>query len=211
MITLRALHRTTAVIVTIFVTVHVANHLAALAGVAAHLHFMEQVRVVYRRPVIETGLLLCVAMQATSGLWLVRSGWKKRSGLIAWLQAASGAYLALFLFIHVVAILFGRAVLGLDTNVHFAAAGLHARPFQYFFAPYYFLAVLAVFTHLGCAMSRYAGPALQSRAFAVFLPLCVGAVISSLVLAALMGKMYPYEVPQKYQDTYRPQAAYLRR
>jgi succinate dehydrogenase/fumarate reductase cytochrome b subunit len=210
MITLRVFHRTTAVIVTIFVTVHVANHVAALASVAAHLHFMEQARMVYRQPVVEAGLLLCVAMQAVSGLWLVQSGRKTRSGLIASLQAASGSYLALFLIIHIAAILFGRAVFGLDTNFHFAAAGLHVRPFQYLFAPYYFLAVLALFTHLGCAISWYVSQTLCARAFFLALALCVGTVISTLVLAALMGKIYPYEVPQKYKNTYRLEAAYSR-
>jgi succinate dehydrogenase/fumarate reductase cytochrome b subunit len=62
-ITLRVVHRTTAVIVTIFGVMHLANHLVALASTAAHLHFMEQPRIVYRQPVIETGLLLCVAFK----------------------------------------------------------------------------------------------------------------------------------------------------
>jgi succinate dehydrogenase/fumarate reductase cytochrome b subunit len=202
MISLRAFHRSTAVLVTIFVTVHVANHVAALAGVAAHLHFMEQARMVYRQPVVEAVLLLCIAMQAGSGLWMVQRGRKTRSGLIASLQAASGSYLALFLVIHVAAVLFGRAALGLDTNVHFAAAGLQVRPFVYFFAPYYFLAVLALFAHLGCAISWHVRPAPRARALVLASALCVGAVISTLVLAALMGKLYPYEVPQKYQGTY---------
>jgi succinate dehydrogenase/fumarate reductase cytochrome b subunit len=202
MTTLRAFHRTTAVIVTVFVAVHIANHLAALASVPAHLHFMEQARMVYRQPVVEAVLLLCVAMQAGSGLRLVQTGWKARTGLVAWLQAASGAYLAFFLVVHVAAVLFGRAVLGLDTNFHFAAAGLHVRPFQYFFAPYYFLAVLALFTHLGCAVSWYAGPTLRARGFALALPMCVGTAIATLVVAAMMGEIHPYEVPQKYKDTY---------
>jgi ABC-type sulfate transport system permease component len=112
--------------------------------------------------------------------------------------------LALFLLIHVSALLFGRAVLDLDTNVHFAAAGLQAWPYSLFFVPYYFLAVLAVFTHLGCALARRAGPAPRVRQAAMAVPICVGAVFAGLLLAVLMGKLYPYEVPQPYMATYRP-------
>jgi succinate dehydrogenase/fumarate reductase cytochrome b subunit len=197
------IHRSAAIIVAMFLAMHMANHLAGLAGVAAHLRFMDQVRTVYRQPLVETVLLLTVATQAASGLWLVRAGWKRRSGPIAWLQAASGAYLALFLLIHVAAVLFGRTVSGLDTNFHFAAAGLHVSPYHYFFVPYYFLAVLALFTHLGCALSWHVGPAPRARVLAVALALGMGAVMSSLVLAALMGKLYPYEVPQMYKNTFQ--------
>ena len=111
-------------------------------------------------------------------------------------MAISGACLALFLLIHVTAVLFGRTVLDLDTNVHFAAAGLQVWPYQLFFVPYYFLALLALFTHLGCALARRAGPA------ALVVPLCAGLLVSGLVLAALMGKLLPYEVPQTYKKTY---------
>jgi succinate dehydrogenase/fumarate reductase cytochrome b subunit len=203
-----AIHRSAATVVAMFLAMHMANHLAGLAGVAAHLRFMEAARAIYRQPLVETVLLLAVATQAASGLWLVRAGWKTRSGVIAWLQAASGAYLALFLLIHVAAVLFGRAVSGLDTNFHFAAAGLHVPPFHYFFAPYYFLAVLALFTHLGCALAWRLAPAPRARALTVALALGLGAVVSSLVLAALMGKLYPYEVPQVYKSTFLPAAAH---
>ncbi|MFC5462530.1 hypothetical protein [Massilia niabensis] len=208
--TVRKLHRTCAAVVALFVLAHVVNHLAALGGIAAHLRFMDVARLVYRQPLAEAVLLLCAAGQAGSGLWLVRSGWKRRSGWLAWLQAVSGMYLALFLLIHVAAVLAGRTVLDLDTNVHFAAAGLQVWPYQLFFVPYYFLAVVAVFAHLGCALARRAGPAPRMRALAAGLPLSAGVVFSGLVLAALMGKLYPYEVPQAYKNTYPAQAAAAR-
>lgn len=190
----RKLHRAGALLVGVFVLMHLANHLAALGGIAAHLRFMEAARVVYRQPLVEIILLLAVAAQAGSGLRLLAG--KRRTDRIARLQAASGAYLALFLLIHVSAVLFGRAVLDLDTNVHFAAAGLQVWPYQLFFVPYYFLAVLALFTHLGCALARRAGTA------ALVVPVCAGVLVSSLVVAALMGKLLPYEVPQTYRNTY---------
>lgn len=204
-ITVRMIHRCMAAVVGVFVSAHLANHLALLKGVAAHIDVMAQLRTVYRQPAVEAMLLACVALQAASGIWLLRAGWRKRPGLVPRVQAASGAYLALFLLVHVSAILLGRAVHGLDTNVHFAAAGLHVWPFQYFFAPYYFLAVVALFTHLGCAMSWHVRP--SRRRLAVALPTGVGVVVATIIVAALMGTMYPYEVPERYRDTYRMQPA----
>ena len=199
---LRTLHRYGGIGVALFVLVHLANHLAALGGIEAHLRFMEEARRVYRQPIVEIALLLLVALQAGSGVRLLAAGWKRRRGGIAWMQALSGGYLALFLLIHVAAVLFGRAVLDLDTNVHFAAAGLQVWPYQLFFVPYYFLAVLALFTHLGCALARRAAMAPHRRLAALAVPMCVGGVLAAVLLAALMGELYPYEVPQAYAATY---------
>lgn len=118
----RRLHRTAGAVLAVFLIVHVANHLAALAGVDAHVRFMDTARRVYRQPVVEAVLLLCVVLQAGSGPRMLWSGRQRRRGLLAWLQAGSGAYVALFLGFHVGAVLAGR-VSGLDTNFYFAAAG----------------------------------------------------------------------------------------
>jgi succinate dehydrogenase hydrophobic anchor subunit len=203
MMTLRVFHRTTAIIVVIFVVAHLSNHLAALTSVDAHRRLMDQLRLVYRQPVIEVLLLVCVSLQAATGLRLVWRNWRARSGVIEWVQAASGAYMALFLLIHVAAVLMGRAVYGLDTNFHYAAAGLHVSPFQYFFAPYYFFAVAALFAHLGCALSWYVGSRMRTRVLVVGVFICIGVAISTMICAALMGKIYPYEVPEQYKNTYR--------
>jgi hypothetical protein len=148
MIAPRRLHRAAGAVLAVFLVVHVANHLAALAGVDAHVRFMDATRRVYRQPVVEAVLLACVVLQAASGLRMLWTGRQRRRGVLAWLQAGSGAYVALFLAIHVAAVLAGRAG-GLDTNFFFAAAGLHVWPFVLFLVPYYFLAVAALFVHVG--------------------------------------------------------------
>lgn len=203
----RKLHRYGAVVLALYLLVHIANHLAALGGIDAHLRFMDAARLVYRQPLAEAVLLLAAAAQAFSGLRMLASGWDRRKGWLPWLQAASGAYLALFLLIHVSAVLFGRVVLDLDTNVHFAAAGLQVWPYSLFFLPYYFLAVLALFTHLGCALARRAGPLPGRRALVLAVPVSAGAVVSGLIVVALMGKLAPYEVPQAYKATYQARVA----
>jgi succinate dehydrogenase hydrophobic anchor subunit len=196
MIAPRRLHRAAGALLAVFVAVHVANHLAALAGVDAHVRFMDAVRRVYRQPVVEAVLLLCVVLQAASGLRMLWTGRHRRRGALAWLQAGSGAYVALFLAIHVVAVLAGR-MSGLDTNFYFAAAGLHVWPFVLFFVPYYFLAVAALFVHLGCALRR--GRAVVAGFAAV------GAVVAGLIVATLMGMVVPVEIPARYLATFAGQ------
>jgi len=203
---LRALHRSSAFVVAAFAGIHLANHLASLAGVPAHIAFMEVARRLYRQPVVESLLLLCVAFQLSSGLSLFVRGWRRWRGGVAWLQALSGAVLALFLLVHVAAVLYGRSVLHLDTNFYFAAAGLHVPPNQYFFGPYYFLAFLALFTHLGCAAYwRVQAKSATTRAIAVGAPMLVGTWVSALLVLSLAGALQPVEVPAQYKATYAQQ------
>jgi succinate dehydrogenase/fumarate reductase cytochrome b subunit len=200
---LRAIHRTSAIFIAAFAFAHLANHLVALSSVAAHIAFMEAIRPVYRHRLVETVLLSCVTLQVLSGSWLVLHRWKQRKGKMAWLQAASGAYLAFFLLVHVTAVLFGRTVLRLDTNFYFAAAGFYVPPYQYFFAPYYFLAVLALFTHLGCAVYwQVEARSRAARVLALALPLAAGSVISLLVVLSLAGMLRQVDMPPKYTATY---------
>jgi hypothetical protein len=200
---LRLFHRTVAVLVLLFVVVHVANHLASLSIISTHIAFMGAARTVYRQPVIEVVLLSCVAFQVASGLRLVIRGWRQRSGWIAWFQALSGAYLAFFLLLHVGAVLCGRTVLHLDTNFYFAAAGLNVHPFQLFFAPYYFLAIFALFAHLGCAVYWQSHAASRMAAvLAIGLPTLVGALVAMAIVLALAGMINPVDVPPKYKATF---------
>jgi len=204
--TLRKLHGLSALLIAAYACLHIANHLVGLSGVSAHIAFMHTARFVYRAPVVEVLLLLCVAFQVFSGLSLVVRGWKQRHGFIPWLQALAGAYLAYFLLIHVSAVLFGRTVLHLDTNFYYAAAGFHVPPFQFFFAPYYFLAVFALFTHLGCAAYwQLQARSPLARILAVALPAGAGLVVSLLIVFSLAGVLYPVDIPPEYKATYAPQ------
>ena len=194
MIAPRRVHRAAGALLAVFVAVHIANHLAALAGADVHVRFMERARLVYRQPVVEAVLLSCVVLQAASGLRMLWAGRRRRRTAVAWLQAGSGAYVALFLAIHVGAVLVGRSAGGLDTNFYFAAAGLHVWPFVLFFAPYYFFAVAALFVHLGCALRR------GTRVIGLFAG--AGIVAAALIVVALMGTVRPVEIPPAYLQTF---------
>jgi succinate dehydrogenase/fumarate reductase cytochrome b subunit len=207
----RTLHRIAAAVVGAYALVHLANHLAALGGVESHIAFMRAVRQVTRVPVVEALLLAALAVQAGSGLLLVlrrrrqRLTRAQRRPLFERLQALSGLYLGFFLLVHVVSVLAGRAVLGLDTNFYFAAAGLQVKPYPLFFVPYYGLAVAALFTHLACVLRRRlpAGTPLATRDRAAWAAMAAGAVLAVLIVASFSGVFYPVDLPPAYLATFR--------
>ena len=201
--TLRKFHGLSALFIAAYACVHIANHLVGLRGVESHIAFMRAARLVYRFPVVEVVLLMAVAFQIYSGLAFVVRGWRQRQGFMPWLQAGSGAYLVFFILNHVGAVLFGRTVLHLDTNFYYAAAGFYVPPFQFFFVPYYFLAVLAIFTHLGCALYwQLRAKSRPARVLAVVVPSGLGLVASLLIVLLLAGVLYPVQVPAEYKATY---------
>jgi hypothetical protein len=200
---LRSYHFVSAIVLGLFVTLHLANHLVALAGQREHVAFMKAVRPLYRNAIVEPAVLVLFASQIISGLTMVVRGWRSRRGLVAWLQAGSGFYLAVFVVLHLLAVLSGREMLGLDTDFRFAAAGFHVPGWPWYFWPYYTLAVAAMFTHVGCAVywrtinrsTRLARAALGSMVM-------TGGLIGLLISSTLAGLLYPVEIPAAYKATY---------
>ncbi len=202
---LHRLHRFSACVIGSFIVLHLANHLVAVGGVQAHIDLMDSLRRLYRLPVIEVLLLVCVVFQVSSGLWFIKSRWGQRAGFFERLQVISGGYLAFFLLVHVGAVLSGRWLFGLDTNYYFAAAGMHLPPFQLFFVPYYFLAVVAIFAHVACGLywlSRNRLAATTRKRLAIS-ALLVGIVLAAIIVASFAGAFYEVNVPAEYLDSYR--------
>lgn len=180
--TLRRWHRALAVLLGLFLLLHLGNHLSGLFGQEAHRSVQTALRTVYRAPVVEVLLLAMLAVQIGLGLTLLA----RRRRLT--LQTVSGAYLALFMAIHVGVIL-GARWQGVETDLAFAAAGLHApAPWPVVFALYYGLAVMAVFTHVSVPLSRRSarlGHAL----------LALGAGLALVLVALLAGWVTPLAIP----------------
>ncbi len=199
----RRLHRFSAIVLFAFIVMHLANHLALFIGTDAHIALMQTLCRIYRQPLIETLILLCVVLQVATGAWLFFKNMKQRRGLVPWAQALSGAYLAAFFMIHVSAILFGRFVLNLDTIIYYGAAGYQVPPFHFFFIPYYFLAVLAFFVHIACALYwRMRVRTKGLRTVVVGTPLVLGVLLAVFLTAALTGNIHPIDVPPEYKATY---------
>jgi hypothetical protein len=202
-VSLRQLHFFSALAIGTFLLVHLGNHIVGLSGQDAHIAYMTYARHFYRQAIIEPILLLVLVWQVASGLRLVARSWSTRSGAIAWLQALSGVYLSLFLCVHIGAVLTGRTMLGLDTDFRFAAAGFHVPPWQWFFAPYYFLAVFCLFAHVGCAIFwNITDRSAQVRAAALGFFLATGFAAGTFIDLALAGKLFPVDIPQPYRATY---------
>lgn len=189
-------HHVSALVLAVFIAVHLVNHLFSLAGPEKHIEIMNALRGVYRHPWVETVLLFATAFQIGTGLRLLFG--RKTRTTAEKIQVWSGLYLAFFLVVHVSAVLMGRYVEQLDTNFYYAAAGLNLWPARLFFIPYYLLAVAAIGLHPGALHYRRTGSA----------PLSYGIVITGLVLAVLIVAGFTdffhwREIPETYQDFIR--------
>ncbi|WKT60910.1 hypothetical protein Q2E61_01535 [Microbulbifer thermotolerans] len=197
---LHKLHRASALLISLYILVHLANHLLALGGVEEHIAFMDSYRNIYRNALVEPLLLACVLFQVGSGMTFIIRRIGQRRGFFDRAQAVSGAYLAFFFLFHIGAILYGRTVQGVDTNFFFAAAGLQPGAYPAFFMPYYTLAVVAYFTHLACALRwllrRRFTPRVLDRAAAGAMVL--GLLLAVTVVATFSGAFYPVEIPEEY-------------
>lgn len=200
---LRGLHAMSAFFIGFFVLLHMTNHLVGLGGQETHIAFMAQARQIYRQPYVEVALVGLILWQIGSGLFMLARNLTRIKGVAAWAQALSGGYLALFLLVHVTAVIAGRAAFGLDTDFRYAAAGFFAAPWHWFFAPYYFLGVLALFVHVGCAAYWNVGasrPMLGATLLGGFAGL--GALFAGLIVMALSGALFPVAIPAHYLAPY---------
>lgn len=144
---IKKIHYVSGVTLSVFIAMHLANHLTALVGgPEMHLEWMDVFRKVYRHPVIETVLFLAVVFQITTGIRLLFV--KKERAFAQKIQIYSGLYLSFFLIVHVAAVLSGRYVEHLDTNFYYAGVGLNTFPGVFIFIPYYFLSVVAITLHV---------------------------------------------------------------
>lgn len=190
---LRRLHGLSAALLLAFLAFHLANHLTGLMGLQVHDAVLAAGRTVYRHPWLEPLLLGLVAWQAISGLTLVARGWRARRGAVSWIQAISGGYLALFLLIHCSAVIVAR-IGGVNTDLRFAAGGMHGAG-AWFFVPYYFLAVTAFVTHIGCAIHWRLPEHAAVRCWVVAAAASAGAIAAALIVAMLCGAFYAVPLP----------------
>jgi succinate dehydrogenase/fumarate reductase cytochrome b subunit len=192
---LARLHRYSGALLGVFIFVHLANHVLVLFDPAAHIAAMEALRTVYRWPPLEALLLLCVVVQLVTGATRLRTARQVRMTP----ARLSGMYLLYFLLVHTGAVLAGRGLLELNTNLYFAAAGLHAGPFAWYFAPYYTLAVLAAMVHLVSACFR--ARKVQVRNTATMLAGGSGTLLGGAIVAAMAGPQV--QVPAAYLAVFK--------
>lgn len=202
------LHKVSAGFIFAFICLHFANHLIGLEGTAAHQQFLEAARLIYRHPVVEMVLLLAFVIQMITGIALSRVIWSQKKDIIHQLQAASGTYMAVFIAIHVAWVFLGRLVLNLDTNFDYAAVTMMTPGWSWVFMPLYGLAIMALFTHIGC-ITYDIFKKTDKRLGAAFLVVVqgVGVYVAYLVLMMYSGRLYPVDLPDSYTDVFGHPAA----
>lgn len=113
----------------------------------------------------------------------------------------TGLYLAIFLLIHLSAVLGGRLVLHLNTNFYFGVVGLNTFPSNLFFAPYYGLSVLSFFGHIAAVHTlkmQHASAGL-SPVRQVDLILLLGVVVVIAVFYGLTNGFLGMAIPAEYE------------
>lgn len=202
------LHKVSAGFIFAFICLHFANHLVGLQGQGAHQQFLEAARLVYRHPIVELVLLMAFVIQIITGIALAREIWVRKKDLIHQLQAVSGVYMAFFIVFHVGGVFMGRLVFNLDTNFDFAAITL-TKPWIYFFLPYYGLAIMAIFTHIGCiCFDIFKKSNVRLAGACLIVAVGVGAYVTYLILMMYSGRLYPVTIAEPYTEAFSGVQAY---
>lgn len=203
MITARAIHRSSAIVLGLFVFSHLTVHLSAVLGASAHIAALKLVQVTYRNLIGEIVLVITIVIQITTGTRRLRfkgiDGWSR-------LQVISGCYLLFFLLLHTSAALYTHHVFDLETDFYWAAGSLHFTPIKYGFAIYYFAAVLAFFTHIAAAIhfGWINAPIKLKHGIMTF-----GAVSGALIICSFAGIFYPIEITPGVEAYYQQNFGWL--
>lgn len=199
--TIKNLHYISGLTITIFVVLHLFNHVVSIFGAQDHIETMNTLRIFYRNIFVETILLSAVLLQIISGLKLFRTNRKLVRSKFDQLQLWSGLYLSVFFIIHLSAVLSGRLFLKLDTNFYFGVAGLNSFPFNLFFIPYYGLAILSFFGHIASIHNKKMertilglSPKRQSTAILIF-----GFILTIVIFYGLTNHFNGATIPKEYE------------
>ena len=197
---MKRIHYLSGITITIFVALHLFNHGYSLWGANAHIELMSDLRLFYRNIIAETILLLAIIIQIVSGVKLFIKKRKTVSNFFDRLQIWTGLYLAIFLVIHLSAVLSGRFILNLDTNFYFGVAGLNTFPLNLFFIPYYGLAIVSFFGHISAVhsikmKSRILGVGPVQQSYGI---LIVGISFTLIILYGLTNRFNGVAIPKEY-------------
>ena len=141
-----------AVIVCIFLALHLTNHLSGLWSEGLYRQLMKAFEHVYRARLVEPLLVALMLFQLASGPVLVSQYARRAADFFRTLQVASGAYLFFFLLSHMNSVfIYARTFLKIPTDWDFATGaptGLLRDAWNIRLLPHYLLAVFFVVTHL---------------------------------------------------------------
>ena len=179
-------------ILVLFVLPHLANHISGIISGADHIQMMKLLRLDYRNAIIEPLLLTLIAFQIMSGFVLVRRKLSHPSDFFGTLQTMTGVYVGFYLLGHMTAAFAARGA-GTDTNWNWLTAddrGLLFYLSGFALVGHYWVGPIAIITHIGCGLRAVMlahGVSEQAAARLVFGLIGLGVVVSSVILAGLLG------------------------
>ena len=199
--TLKSLHYISGLVITVFIGLHLFNHVCSIYGADRHVEVMTTLRHFYRNTFIETVLLLAVSAQVFSGIRLFKANQKLAITFFEKLHIWTGLYLAIFFVIHLSAVFTGRFLLRLDTNFYFGVAGLNHFPTNLFFIPYYGLGIISFFGHISAIHRKKMKqnilgftPEVQAKIILAF-----GIGLTLTVLLGLTNHFQGVQIPAEYR------------
>ena len=200
---MKNLHRISGIIVSLFIAVHLSNHLIAWFGIENHQRFLDAARTIYQHPLIEPFLLFCFAFQSISGIILFFKLKKSaHTSTTDKIQMYSGLILGAFLLQHISVSVGQRIFTDLDTNFYFAANVVLEWPLKLYFIPYYFLGVISLGFHIANTHCIKISPHIGMTKAKVHFYIIITAfiAIAIIILYLLTGGHYPIEIPEQYKN-----------
>lgn len=199
--TILRIHHLSGYVITTFVGLHLFNHVWGVLGAEAHIEMMNGLRTLYRNTYAEVLLLGAVLIQVLTGSKLFLTGRIRTGTAFEKLHLWTGLYLALFLVVHVSAVLIGRYFLQLDTNFYFGVAGLNTFPLNLFYIPYYGLAILSFFGHVAAIhrkrmKTKLMGLSPEHQAMAI---LFLGLVATVVIFYGSTNGFKGVKIPEAYE------------
>ncbi|RXK12760.1 hypothetical protein CP965_09300 [Halarcobacter mediterraneus] len=180
-------------LIVVFIFFHLLNHLFLMISINEHINFMETIRLVYRNVFIEIILILSFLFQlfiTIKKLWNER---QLKKTIIEKFVFFSKIYIVYFLINHIFAILIGRIIFKLDTNIYFALSGVQIKPFSYYFIIYYFFAIISLFLIVSKG----------KNIFLFYLINILGFIFACFLIYIFQEGFYPIKIPDEYINIYK--------
>jgi len=191
---LRVAHAISGLIVLLYVSFHLFNHLFALEGQDAHAAVMAVGRKVYRSALVEPILVAALLFQITSGCILAWKWSAKPLDFYRTFQVASGFYLSIYILGHMNSVfILARSYFGIETGWDFATGapnGLIHDAWSIRLIPHYALGVFLVVAHpfSGLRVVMFAHQARGTLTNAIFwMGMLLAAMISVTIMLAMCG------------------------
>jgi hypothetical protein len=190
----RVVHGVTALVLVLYVSFHIANHLFGLVGPDAHAAVMKIGRTVYRSRVGEPLLVAAMLFQVGTGLYLAWRWSASPQPFHRTFQIASGAYLSLFILGHMNSVfIYARRFLGIPTDWNFAIGaptGLIHDAWNIRLLPHYALGVFFVLSHIASGarvvlISHGVAPIRTNRLWSIAVAL--SAMTAAAIIAGMCG------------------------